>query len=177
MLLSMTERVPRCTVLVALAASAVLWGPACRRRRPESGPRLAPYLGKVLGQAEAPIAVDAVLPVNNGCQDALGLYLADVAARYPQVFRVRIFDMRAVEGRAVMAAYGIKCAAVLVEGTTRFDLGGAEGKVLLEGPMDPQDVYRVLQHQARNSAAGSIELPEPADCSAPSPEERRKAGF
>jgi len=173
----MKGRSRRCLVVAVLAMVAVAWGPSCGRPATAGGPRLAPYVGKVLGSADAPIAVEAMLPVNNGCQDALGLYLAEVAAKCPELLRVRILDMKSAEGRAVMAAHGIKCAAVLVQGTTRFDLGGAEGKLLLEGPMDPLDVYRVLQRQVRDTAASSVELPVPAGGAAPSPEARRKAGF
>ncbi len=141
-------------------------------------PRLAAYVGKAMGDASAPISVEAILPVNNGCQDALGVYLAQITSQNPTVFRLRIYDMKSPDGRALMAAKGIKCAAVLVQGTTQFDLGAAAGKVLLEGPMDPLDLYRVLCSELKTTAASALVLPEPPDdCSAPRAEERRKAGF
>ena len=164
---------------VSAAAGLVICLASCGRQTSAGGgPRLAAYLGKALGEAQAPIQIEALLPVNNGCQDALGLYLASVAAQYPALFQVRIFDMKSTEGRMLMTAKGIKCAAVIVQGTTRFDLGGAEGKVLLEGPMDPADLCRVLQHLAQISTQQSVTLPPPPDDSVtPSPDERRKAGF
>lgn len=144
----------------------------------EGGPVLAAYLGKTVGEAQAPIAVDAILPVNNGCQDALGLYLVKLAAEHPAWLRVRVYDMKGPDGRALMASKGIKCACVLVQGTTQFDLGEGLGKVLLEGPMDPLDVYHVLQHQVTAVASPPVVLPAPPDeCSAPDAAERRKAGF
>jgi len=145
----------------------------------DGGPLLAAHLGKEIGDPQAPIAVEAILPVNNGCQDALGLYLVDLATKDPSLLRVRIYDMKGPDGRALMASKGIKCACVLVQGTTQFDLGGTLGKVLLEGPMDPVDVYHVLQQQVSVAAAASpVALAAPPDsCSAPRAEERRKAGF
>jgi hypothetical protein len=122
--------------------------------------------------------VDAILPVNNGCQDALGLYLVDLATAHPSLICVRVLDMKSDEGRALLASKGIKCASVLVQGMTQFDLGGDDGKLLLEGPMDPFDVHAVLQAQVRMAAGSPVVLPGPPDdCSAPSAEQRRKAGF
>jgi hypothetical protein len=167
---------------LALAAACLalgLW--SCGGRSapaPAPAPQLAAYVGTVRGDRQAPVVVEAILPVNNGCQDALGLYLVDLATRNPSLLQVHTYDMKSPEGRALMASKGIKCACVLVQGTTKFDLGGDTGKVLLEGPMDPFDVHKVLQHYVRTLAGSPVVLPDPPDdCSAPSAEERRKAGF
>ncbi len=164
---------------VSVALGLLIGLVSCGRSGSADGSsRLAAYVGKTMGDAGAPIAVEAILPVNNGCQDALGVYLAQITAQNPTVFRLRILDMKSPEGRALMAAKGIKCAAVLVQGTTQFDLGAEAGKILLEGPMDPLDLYRVLCFQLKTTAASALVLPEPPDdCSAPRAEERRKAGF
>ncbi len=170
----------RRALAVSVAAGLVLGLVSCGKSHSTArGPRLAPYLGKTIGSADAPIAIEAMLPVNNGCQDAIGVYLAQVASQNPDVFRVRILDMKSAEGRALMAAKSITCAAVLVQGATRFDLGAAAGgKVLLEGPMDPLDVCRVLRFQLKTVVGRTVVLPEPPeDGSAPPAEERRKAGF
>jgi hypothetical protein len=166
--------------MAAGAVVALLLGLASCGRSGSAGsaPRLAQYVGKTLGNAAAPIAVEAILPVNNGCQDALGVYLAQTVSQNPTLFRLRIFDMKSAEGRALMASKGIKCAAVLVQGTTQFDLGAEAGKILLEGPMDPMDLYRVLSFHLKTTAASAVVLPEPSeDCTVPRAEERRKAGF
>lgn len=155
---------------------------ACRPSRDSvagespAGPALARYCGQTLGSAEAGIVIDAILPVKNGCQNDLGIYVVALAKRFPETFRVRIFDMRSQEGHAVMRLNHIKCAAVIVNGTTRFDLGGSLGKVLLEGPMDPADLYHVLVDLAAKKAPG-ITLPAPVITHAPDPDQRRKAGF
>ena len=160
---------------LALAASSC---GGSGRSSAAGGPRLAAYLGRTLGEANAPIAIEAILPVSSGCQDDLGIYVVGVAARHPAVFRARIYDMKSSEGRALMAAKGIKCAAVLVQGTTRFDLGSEFGKVLLEGPMDAMDLYRVLQFQLGAIGNTDVVLPDPPeDSNSTRAEERRKAGF
>ena len=51
-----------------------------------------------------------------------------------------------------MCELGIKCASVVVNGKTRFDLGPALGRVLLEGPMDAADVRAVLTAEIRRTA-------------------------
>lgn len=140
-------------------------------------PPLETYCDRPLGNPDAAIAVQTMLPVGTGCQDTVGLYLAGLAETHPDVFRVQIHDMKSETGRAVMRSNGIRCAAVLVDGSTRFDLGTEHGKVLLEGPMDPMDVYRVLCMKVASLGEGDLNLPIPPADDAPNPQQRREAGF
>jgi hypothetical protein len=114
-----------------------------------------------LGSADAPVRVVSFLPVIDGCQDVIGEYLAEVAEKHPAVFQVRILAMKSPEARELMAANEIRCAAVMVNGKTTFDLGGEEGKFILEGPMDPRDVARALAAAAREALGdGAPVLPK-----------------
>jgi len=100
--------------------------------------------GKLFGDPEARVAVVALLPVSSGCQDALGAFLVTVAQAIPDKVSVRIHDMKSADAAAIMKAQDIRCACVIVNGRTRFDLGPENGKRLLEGPMDPEDIRDVL---------------------------------
>ncbi len=146
--------------------------------RAQAAPRtLAEFRGRQWGDSEAPVRILAMLPVGTGCQDVTGMWLGGIALAYPDVFSVRIFDMRSPEGRRTMAAQGIRCAAVVVNGKTRFDLPPPMGKVLLEGPMDPLDVYHVVKWVAAACGAGDLGLEEPEAESAVLKAKRAEAGF
>lgn len=137
---------------------------ACSPSDPVCSGTLADLVGRQLGSSDAPVRVVSFLPITEGCQDAIGEYLAEVADLFPTVFRVEIFSMRNAEGRERMAAHDIRCAAVLVNGTTTFDLGGEDGKFILEGPMDPRDVARALAAAAREAVGDRApQLPEPPE--------------
>lgn len=140
-------------------------------------PALLQYCDRRLGREDATITIQAVLPVGTGCQDGIGLYLAALAESYPGIFRVEIHDMKSQSGRTLMRSKGIRCAAVVVDGATRFDLGGDVGKVLLEGPMDPLDVHSVLSANSAGLSLSGGPLPKPDVGDAPSREQRRRAGF
>ena len=145
----------------------------------ERAPRtLARFCARPLGRAEAPLKIEAVLPVSSGCQDGVGLYLVGLAESRPDLFRVAVYDMKSDSGHEVMLHNRIRCAAIVINGETRFDLGEEGGKILLEGPMDPLDVYHVLVFLLRQLAPPSPFVPpEPAIGNAPSADQRRKAGF
>ncbi len=126
--------------------------------------KLAGLVDRQLGSPDAPVRVVSFLPVIDGCQDVIGEYLAEVAEKYPAVFQVRILAMKSPEGRERMAAHEIRCAAVMVNGKTTFDLGGEDGTFILEGPMDPRDVTRALAAAARAAVGDQApELPEPPE--------------
>lgn len=172
--------------LVSFFLLACVFLVSCGRDVPPSGSaeaaaverRLADLCGQSLGDSDAPLAIVAVLPVMSGCQDGIGLYVADLAEARPDLFSVRVYDMKSEAGHEVMIRHGIRCAAVLINGTTRFDLGADGGKVLLEGPMDPLDVYDVLSSLvAELSPQPGFTLPEPAACTAPTEAQLREAGF
>jgi len=132
-------------------------------------PALVALCGQLFGSEQAPVRVVGLLPVATGCQDPLGLYLVDVARQYKTMVSVRIFDMKSQEARAVMARHNLRCAAVLVNERTRFDLGQQDGKVLLEGPMDPQDVRRALLFELKAACGESAPDLPPAPEDAPKP--------
>lgn len=175
----MARRRRRSRVLGGLVLLAAALSCGCGRQAaaPAASPALAPYVGQSLGAVTAPVAVEALLPIRNGCQDVLGLYLVQAAREFPDLVRVQILDMHSVEGRGRLEAHGLRCAAVLVQGSTRFDLGDAGGKVLLEGPMDPLDVYRVLKRELQPLLPAGAALPAPPAGGAPTAEQRRQAGF
>lgn len=134
--------------------------------------------GQTFGLPSAPVKIEAFLPVMTGCQDASGLWLVQTAQTRPEIFSVTIFDMSSGEGRRRMRDYGIRCAAVVINGSTRFDLPPPVGKILLEGPMDPTEVYSGAMHVARElSGDASLALPPPEDTGPPVSDERQKAGF
>ncbi len=162
---------------VALLMAGLVFGCGRQAAGPAAGAALAPYVGQALGAATAPVAVEALLPVRNGCQDVLGLYLVQAARDFPDLVRVQILDMHSQAGRSRLEAHGLRCAAVLVQGSTRFDLGDAGGKVLLEGPMDPLDVHRVLQRELQGRLPAGAALSAPPAGGAPTAEQRRQAGF
>jgi hypothetical protein len=125
---------------------------------------LAPLLDRQLGSEDAPVHVVTFLPVNNGCQDVIGEYLAEVAERFPDIFQVRILDMKDPKAKEIMTAHGIRCAAVMVDEKTTFDLGGEDGKFILEGPMDPRDIERALLAAGKEASGGKeLDLPEPPE--------------
>jgi hypothetical protein len=87
-----------------------------------------------------------------------------VAKEFPAIFQVRIMDMKDPQAKDVMKAHGIHCAAVLINEKTTFDLGGEEGKFILEGPMDPRDIARALAAAAREAVGDKApELPKPPE--------------
>ena len=152
-----------------LLVSVLACVPSCKPARqgaaspaPPPEARLARYAGRSLGGADAPVRVVAFLPVNNGCQDAIGEYLALVAENFPDLYQIRILDMKDPAAKAEMRANRIQCAAVMVNGTTTFALGGEDGTFILEGPMDPRDVVRALRAAgalARDGQAPSLPSP------------------
>ena len=168
-------------VLLALAAGAVAFVLAgSNRPRKRHKPRpvslsgqaaaeqqtLRTVCGKAVGADSAKVKVEAFLPVTIGCQDPVGLYLVAQARRAPSQLRVQISDMKDEKARARMDGFGVHCAAVVVNGKTRFDLGRHGGKLLLEGPMDIEDVCRVLGHeleQAYGDAAMKPSVPAGVD--------------
>jgi hypothetical protein len=108
--------------------------------------------------------------VSSGCQDALGLFLVQVAEAVPAMVSVQIHDMKSEHAMAIMQAQNIRCACVIVNGRTQFDLGPEQGPRLLEGPMDPADVRAVLISELRTAygeatpelpAAPVVVLPKP----------------
>ncbi|MBT4820158.1 MAG: hypothetical protein HN742_27430 [Lentisphaerae bacterium] len=135
---------------------------------------LRDLVGVRVGSEKAPIQVDAMLPVSTGCQDAVGLFLIEAARMHGKKLSVRVFDMKSVDAQMIMTRTGIKCAAVIVDGDTRFDLGGAIGKVLLEGPMELSDVRAVVSGKLAAVSGGTPpELPAiaaPDEGSATKPE-------
>lgn len=125
-------------------------------------PALAAHCDAPVGNADAPVHIQAFLPVNNGCQDSLGLYLVGIAQKNPDIFRVEVIDMKSQNGSAMMAQCGIRCAAVRINGETAFDLPAPTGKVLLEGPMDPRDVRSALVETLKGRKLElAHELPHP----------------
>ncbi len=148
-------------VLVLVSAGAIVFVLSGNSRRPRKNvrrvagtvPSVAPavslrsFCGRSVGREDAGVKIEAFLPVTVGCQDNIGLYLVEQAKAEPAQLRVRVFDMKDPEARGRMDEYGVHCAAVVINGATRFDLGKKGGKILLEGPMDIDDVYRVLTHE------------------------------
>lgn len=123
-------------------------------------PVLRDVVGVRFGSEKAPVQVDAMLPITTGCQDAVGLFLVAAARMHGKKLSVRVFDMKSVDAQMIMARTGIKCAAVIVDGETRFDLGGTFGKVLLEGPMELSDVRNVIAGKLSAISGGvAPELP------------------
>jgi hypothetical protein len=153
-----------CTFGISVLAIAL--GGCGRPDSPEEtcAAKLAPLVNQQLGSEQAPVKVITFLPVNNGCQDVIGEYLADVAREFPALFQVRIMDMKDPQAKDVMRAHGIHCAAVLINGKTTFDLGGEDGKFILEGPMDPRDIARALKAAAHEAVGDQApELPRPPE--------------
>ncbi|MCK5803237.1 MAG: hypothetical protein KAI66_10410 [Lentisphaeria bacterium] len=156
---------PRVLAALFLAAWAFC-GFGCGRA-PEAdktvaAPTLPTFCEKPLGRENAAVQIQAFLPVNNGCQDPLGLYLVRLAQNYPDVFRVEVLDMKSERGHAIMVQNGIRCAAVRINGRTSFDLPQPTGKILLEGPMDPVDVYQALRQTLdAEGIALADDLPKP----------------
>jgi len=162
-------------VAVALGVGAVLRtvGHRSDRTQPahtapepaEALPQLASFCGRDLGAASATVQVLAMLPVSAGCQDEAGLYLLDVVKKHGDRLGVRILDIKSDEAQCLMRQHRVKCACVLINGRTRFDLGGETGKVLLEGPMDVSDIRLALQaelHAAYGDSVGELPpAPEP----------------
>jgi hypothetical protein len=180
----------RCFVLLCAVFICVIFVVSCGGKGSGSGVSSASSSGqpvertlrslcnRQLGGSDAPVVIEAVLPVTSGCQDGIGFYVADLAQARPDLFSVCVYDMKSDPGHEVMLRNGIKCAAVIINGTTRFDLGEEGGKVLLEGPMDPLDVYDVLSVQlATLSPRPEFALPEPEACAGPTEAQRREAGF
>jgi len=127
-------------------------------------PKLAALLDCQLGDKEAPVRVVTFLPVSNACQDVIGEYLVTVARKFPSVYQVRILAMKSPEAKEIMRANGIRCAAVMINGKTTFDVGGEDGKFILEGPMDPQDVARALAAAGGEATGGKApDLPKPPE--------------
>ncbi|NOY81555.1 MAG: hypothetical protein GXP31_11210 [Kiritimatiellaeota bacterium] len=148
-------------VLVLLSAGAIVFILSGNSRPPRKGVRrsagsvqpvaptvsLRSFCGRPVGRKDAKVQVQAFLPVTVGCQDAIGLYLVEQAKAMPAQLRVQVYDMKNPEARGRMDEFGVHCAAVVINGATRFDLGGEGGKLLLEGPMDLEDVYRALTRE------------------------------
>jgi len=122
---------------------------------PQEG-RLAALCDRPIGEAEAKVQVVAILPVSVGCKDHLGLYLADVANRFPSRVRVTLHDMQSEAGRRAMQQYERKCAVVLINGKSRFELDGGR-KVRLEGADlgDAEEVRLALTQALRTAYAES----------------------
>jgi len=116
-----------------------------------AGPALTRFLGKRFGAVQAKVQVLAFLPVTAGCQDDVGLYLVGAAGKNGSQLSVQLYDMRSEAGQRLMHEHGVKCASVVINGRTRFDLGGEDGKVLLEGPMDLEEVRRSLLAELKSA--------------------------
>ena len=125
------------------------------------GPALAPFSDKLVGSESAQVEALALLPFSTGCQDDIGLYLLDLARENGRHVNVRLLDMKSEAARAVMRQHGLRCACVIVNGETRFDLGGETGKLLLEGPMDLEDVREVLKSELAAAYGGGAPVPKP----------------
>ena len=125
-------------------------------------PQLAPLCNKVIGEPAARVKVIAVLPVAVGCKDDIGLYLASVSRESPSMVSLRVVDMRSNQGTQVMNEYGIHCAAVLVNGKSKFDFG-EEDRLLLEGAaLSAADVRRALDAELRELYGDSAPQLPPA---------------
>ena len=127
----------------------------------QQGPALAPYCGQQVGGETAGVKAVALLPVTTGCQDEVGFYLLDLAREHDQHVSVRVLDMKSAAAQVVMSQHGLRCACVIVNGKTRFDLGGETGKVLLEGPMDLEDVRDVLKAELAAAYGDGAPVPKP----------------
>ena len=106
---------------------------------------LAALCDRRFGHEDAGVQVLAILPVQVGCKDALGLYAIEAARRHPAQISVVVHDMTGEKGREAMAACGRKCAAILINGKSRFEFDDG-AKVLLEGASmeSPLDLRRAL---------------------------------
>ncbi|MDP6438995.1 MAG: hypothetical protein QGH74_05120 [Candidatus Brocadiia bacterium] len=107
---------------------------------------LLPLCDKLIGEPSAKVKVIALLPVEVACKDQVGLYLAAVAEKHPSMVSVRIADLGSEPGMQVKEEYGIKCATVLINGKSEFDLGpGIRDKFRLQAlDMNAPDVRRAL---------------------------------
>jgi len=127
-------------LLAAIVAAALLFGrneapaPPAEPPRQKAPSELSSLCGKLVGNADAQVKVTAVLPVSVGCQDDVGLYLLSLARRFPDRLCVQVLDMKQEDGRRFMAGQGLKCASVVVNGKTQFELDADGDKLLLEGP-------------------------------------------
>ena len=96
---------------------------------PSLSGKLRPLCGKPIGRPDAKVRVQAFLPVTIGCQDPIGVYLVEQARKFPRGIYLRIYDMKEEAARLEMAKYGLHCAAVVINGTTRFDLEGRDNVI------------------------------------------------
>jgi len=163
--------------LLAALAAAMIWfvlsgaqeGPACGSATVGPGragaPVLTKYVGKPVGAPDrAVVHVRAFLPISTGCQDPTGLYLVKQAEAHPDLIAVEINDMKSDTSRRLMEAAGIHCAAVMIDGSTRFEISETGEKVLLEGPMEPRDVWKALQEELRRKLGDRApRLPPPPE--------------
>ncbi len=119
--------------------------------------------GKQIGSVDAGVQIVCVLPLAVGCQDYLGEYVVSLARANPDFIGVRVLDMGGDAGRTAMAACGAKCMSVIVNGRTAFDLGGKDGKVLLEGPgFGLEDLRRVVMAELGKTAGDAAPQLPPA---------------
>ena len=137
----------------------------------QQGPALAPFCDKLFGSESAEVQTVALLPVTTGCQDGVGLYLLDLAREHGRHVSVRVLDMKTEAAHAVMRQHGLRCACVIVNGETRFDLGGETGKLLLEGPMELEDVREVLKSELAAAYGDDAPVPKPV------PPKRARPGY
>lgn len=178
------------TLLMVAAVLLLGAGVLCVGSRPGRGtsanprsvapePVLRPFCEVPHGEPAAAVQVLAMLPVSAGCQDTVGLYLLDVVQRHEGRMGLRLFDMKSSAAQRLMQQHGVKCACVIINGKTRFDLGGATGKVLLEGPMDLADVRLALLAELRAAYGESVpglppvpQEPSPGATRGPTPERK-----
>lgn len=125
-------------------------------------PQLAPLCNKVIGDPDAKVKVIALLPVQVGCRDDIGLYLASVSRESPSMVSLRIVDMNSMQGARVMNEYEIGCAAVLVNGKSKFDFGEEDRLLLLGAGFSAADVRRGLDAELKEIYGDSAPQLPPA---------------
>jgi hypothetical protein len=167
---------------VCLAAALALGG--CGEKAQPAAPPAAPpaakaaasdlvsQVGRRVGDESAKVQVVAVLPVSRGCQDQVGLYILDAARANPAMLSAVVYDMKGDDGQRVLKEKNHTCLSVFVNGSTKFDVGDAGRKVMLEGPLDynysMDDVRDVLMAELKKAYGDKApKLPPPPAAEGP----------
>lgn len=138
-----------------------------------------------VGDPNAKIKIECILPSETGCHASIIKLLQDVAKRFPDKIYARFQSMGAMGGKAVTEKVGQMCAGVVINGNVHFELKDKKGhvrEVNLVGTAPAhfslQDVVDALT-QVYTEVYGPPEKPlkpdwdlQPSSCAAHSPTQK-----
>ncbi len=81
-----------------------------------------------VGSASAAVQVNAILPEGSDCHDTVVKFLTEIGKAYPRKLRAEFSGMESLSEEELSDKVGEVCAAILVNGKTKFKFRTPDGK-------------------------------------------------